>query len=205
MYSPPGRRSPTVRGKAIRETLLCETVPTPPVNVDFSNFENTSDHARPTARERLTAHRADPACAGCHSFIDPMGLALENFDGLGAFRDHENGAAIDASGDLDGVKFTNAAGLGQAMHDSPRTSACLVKRIVGYGEGQLPTQADREWVNFLQAKFAEDGYRVPQLLRRIVTSEAFYRVLPAGPDGSRQADANIDIQNGYSVTKEKHS
>jgi hypothetical protein len=194
MYAPPGRSSPTLRGKAIREALLCETVPTPPVNVDFSNFENTSDHVRKTARERLTAHRADPACAGCHAFIDPMGLALENFDGLGAYRTKENGAAIDASGELDGVKFTDALGLGKAMHDSPAAAKCLVKKVYGYAVGEAPTAADKAWMDYLQKGFADDGYKFPQLLRRIATSEAFYRVAPVAPAPSpAQNNASNDI------------
>ncbi len=69
----------------------------------------------------------------------------------------------------------------------------------------MPTKADQDWMNFLQSKFAEDGYRVPQLLRRIVTSEAFYRILPAAPENSRQADANGSIHNGNADSKEKHS
>jgi hypothetical protein len=178
MYALPGRSSATLRGKAIREVFLCEKVPAPPANVDFSRFENSKDPVRKTARERLALHRSDPACAGCHAFMDPVGLALENFDGLGAFREHENGAKIDAGGVLDGVNFTDAAGLGQAMHDSPQPAACFVNKLFAYGVGHLPTKGEQDWITFLQAEFRADGYKVPQLLKRIVTSEAFYRVNP---------------------------
>ena len=69
----------------------------PPNNVDFSSSK-TPSRAIKTVRDRLSAHATNPVCAGCHRLIDPLGLALEKFDGLGAFRDRENGAAIDASG-----------------------------------------------------------------------------------------------------------
>ena len=85
-----------------------------------------------TARERLKAHSTVATCAGCHKLMDPIGLALENFDGAGAFRDDENGAAIDASGDLDGIKYKDAAGLGVALHDNSNAASCLVNRLYGY-------------------------------------------------------------------------
>ncbi len=181
MYALPGRSSATLRGKAVREVFLCQTVPAPPNNVDFSRFENSSDPVHKTARERLTMHRANPVCAGCHAFMDPMGLALENFDGMGTYREEENGQTIDATGELDGVKFTDAVGLGKAMHDNPQPAACLVNKLYAYGAGHMPSKGEQEMITFLQAKFKEDGYKVPQLLRLIVTGDAFYRVTPAAP------------------------
>jgi len=192
MYALPGRSSATLRGKAIREVFLCQTVPAPPNNVDFSRFEDTGDAVRKTARERLTAHRASPVCAGCHAFIDPMGLALENFDGLGAFRQTENGAPIDASGELDGMKFTDAVGLGRAMHDSSQPAACLVNKIFAYGTGHMPTKGEQDWIKYLRTNFQADGYRVPRLLRRIVNSDAFYRVNPAASAEPIQVNARAN-------------
>src|SRR6185369_12443556 len=115
-FSHPGRSSPTLRGKALRELVLCQPVPDPPNNVDFSKVQNT---ATGTVRERLTGHRANPACASCHRFMDPIGLSLENFDGAGAYRTHENGAVIDASGELDGTKFGDPVSLAQAVRNHP--------------------------------------------------------------------------------------
>ena len=121
LHSPPGRSSPTLRGKALREIMLCQRVPAPPGNVEFKIVQDTNNPEYKTARARLDVHRTNPVCAGCHKLIDPMGLALENFDGDGAYRTSENGAKIDASGALDGVTFTDAVGLGKAMHDNPAT------------------------------------------------------------------------------------
>ena len=109
-HAHPGRSSATLRGKALRELLLCQKVPRPPPNVDFSLIEDPKSTLR-TARERLAAHRANPVCAGCHKLTDPIGLALENFDGAGQYRATEKGAPIDASGSLDGTTFNDAVGL----------------------------------------------------------------------------------------------
>jgi hypothetical protein len=175
LHSHPGRSSPTIRGKALRELILCQKVPDPPGNVNFTVVQDTSNPKYKTTRERVTAHRTDPTCAGCHKLIDPMGLALENFDGGAGFRTSENGAAIDASGELDGVKFTDAAGLGKAVHDHPAAPGCLVNRLFAYASGHVPTKSETDFVKYLEKSFAADAYRVPDLLRRIATSEALYR------------------------------
>jgi hypothetical protein len=178
LHSHPGRSSPTVRGRALREILLCTKIPDPPGDVDFSGFENPSGAAR-AARERLIAHRNNPSCAGCHKIVDPLGLSLEHFDTAGAFRDTDNGVPIDASGELDGAAFDGAPGLGKAMHDNPGAAGCLVRRTLDYSLGRVETGSESRWrTDYLTRAFADDGYRFPALLRRIATSEVYYRVLP---------------------------
>jgi hypothetical protein len=86
-----GRSSPTIRGKNVRELFLCQKVPTPPPNVNFAVVQDTHNPLYKTARERLTAHRDSPTCAGCHALTDPTGLSLENYDAVGAYRADENG------------------------------------------------------------------------------------------------------------------
>ncbi len=173
--SHPGRSSPTLRGRAIRENLLCQKVPDPPGNVDFSLFESAGMQKK-TARERLEAHRTAPACAGCHKITDPIGLALENFDGIGQFRTAENGSAIDASGDLDGAVFRDAAGLGTALRNHPATPSCLVQRLTSYALGRPTGRAEKELLAWLGESFAADDYRFPDLLRRIALSDALFAV-----------------------------
>ena len=175
LHSHPGRSSPTMRGKALRQLLMCQMVPTPPSNVDFSAFENP-DPTLKTARDRLVVHRKNPVCAGCHKITDPIGLALENFDGSGAYRDSENGAPIDASGAIDGTEFKDVAGLGQALHDSPAVTSCLVKRLLGYAVGGTLRFKDQELVDYFNDRFAAGGYRLPNLLRTIALSAAFSKV-----------------------------
>jgi len=176
LHSTPGRSSPTIRGKALRTVMLCERVPDPPGNVNFNLVQDTKNPNFKTARQRLEAHRTQPTCAGCHRLIDPIGLGLEHFDSLGEYRATENDASIDASGELDGVKFSDAASLGKALHDNPATTSCLVDRLYSYAAGRAPEKGEAEWMKYLNAKFAADGYRVPDLMRRIVLSDAFYRV-----------------------------
>ncbi len=174
-HAHPVRSSPTMRGKALRELLLCQPVPPPPANVDFSALENPKATLR-TARDRVNAHLENPVCAGCHRITDPMGLALENFDGIGAFRETERGQEIDASGTLDGKPFTDAVGLSQALRDHPALPSCLVKRAFSYGTGSPTGNADRPLLAYFTAQFGTDGYKLPALLRTITMSDAFSRV-----------------------------
>ena len=181
LHSHEGLSSPTLRGKALRELLLCEPVPAPPGNVNFATAQDTHNPNFKTMRERLTAHRTDPTCAGCHKLMDPMGLALENFDSDAGFRSTENGQPLDTSGELDGAAFTDAAGLGRALHDNPATAPCFVRRLYAYATGRAPVRRDMAWIRYLERSFAEDGYRAPELMRRIATSENFYRVTAEAP------------------------
>lgn len=174
-HSHPGRTSPTARGTALREILLCQKVPSPPGDVDFSAIENP-DASYPTQRARVNAHLAVPTCAGCHRITDPMGLALENFDGAGRFRTTENGNPIDTSGMLDGVEFDDPIGLAFALRDNPALPACLVKRLYTYGTGTTTDAEDRALLDFYLERFAEEGYKLPELLRTMVLSTAFSRL-----------------------------
>ncbi len=185
LNSHPGRSSPTLRGKALREVILCQKVPAPPAAVNFTIVQDTSNPVYKTARDRLTAHRTNPVCAGCHKLIDPMGLALENFDGSGAFRTTENDVAIDTSGELDGVKFANAAELGKAVRDNPATTSCVVDRLVSYGLGRAPVQGERAWVDGLKASFIKGGHVVPDLMKRIATSPEFFRAERRAPEAAK--------------------
>jgi hypothetical protein len=174
LHSHAGRSSPTRRGKAVRENVLCERVPPPPGNVNFTLFEDTKNSVLKTARDRLTAHRNSAVCAGCHRITDPIGLAFENFDSAGGYRLTENGVRIDASGELNGKPFSDSRGVSQAIHDDPATVSCVATRIFAFGAGHLPPSADPEWVEVAKG-FAADGYRLPSLMRRIAMSDLFYR------------------------------
>jgi Protein of unknown function (DUF1592)/Protein of unknown function (DUF1588)/Protein of unknown function (DUF1595)/Protein of unknown function (DUF1585)/Protein of unknown function (DUF1587) len=179
LHSHEGSSSPTLRGKALRELMLCEPVPAPPANVNLTGAQDTHDPHYRTMRERLTVHRTEPTCAGCHKLMDPIGLALENFDSDGEYRTRENGVTLDTSGELDGIPFTDAAGLGRAMHDNPATGACLVRRLYSYATGRTASRQDMPWIRYLERGFVADGYQVPELMRRIATSENLYRAAPA--------------------------
>jgi len=169
------RSSPTLRGKALRELFLCQKVPPPPPNVDFSLLEDAGDLK--TARERLQIHSTNPSCAGCHLITDPMGLALENFDGAGLYRETENGVELDISGELDGAKYDDVAGLAMALRNHRKLPYCLVNRIYAYGTGgPVSLRYDREILAHFVDRFVVHGYKVPELLRDIALSQAFSRV-----------------------------
>jgi hypothetical protein len=176
-YAHPARSSPTKRGRAVREVLLCQPVPNPPPNVDFSKFEDPAGDFK-TARDRLTAHNENPVCAGCHRITDPIGLTLENFDGAGQFRLAERGTPIDASGNLDGVEFENAAGLGRALRDNPSLRSCIINRLYAYSIGQNPAAGEGSRLERYQAALDKSGYRFDDMLRLIVTDPSFFAVQP---------------------------
>ena len=179
LNSHPGRSSATLRGKAIREVFLCQEVPDPPANVNFAVVQDPSNASMPTARDRLEAHRTEPACAGCHKITDPLGLTLENFDGLGTYRSKENGAAIDASGSLDGTDFDSADGLASALRDHPETPRCLVEKMYRFAVGRDTEMEERPYMDYLIKTFRSAGYRVPDLMRTIALSENFFAVSAA--------------------------
>jgi hypothetical protein len=180
LHAHPGRSSSTLRGKAVREILLCEPVPSPPANVNFTVVQDTNNPQYKTARDRLTAHRTQATCAGCHKIMDPIGLGLENFDGAGQFRATENGAAIDASGEIDGITFADAPSLGKAIHDNPSTTACLADSLYRYAAGRDFDPGEKDFRKWLGEQFAASGYKLPELMKTIATSDAFYAVRPSG-------------------------
>ncbi len=178
LHSHAGRSSPTIRGKAIRELLLCQRVPDPPANVNFAQF-NAEHSEFKTARQRLEAHSTSPSCSGCHKLVDPIGLALENFDGAGQYRTSENGTPLDTSGKLDGIEYKDAPGLALALHNNNAITGCVVNRLSSYALGRPQTKDEKAWLTTLGERFAASGYRLTALLRDIANDKAFYAVPPA--------------------------
>lgn len=175
VYAHPGRSSPTRRGKAFREIFLCQKVPDPPPNVNFELFDDASHKFR-TTKERVAAHLGDPVCAGCHRLTDPIGLALENFDGAAQFREQENGVVIDASGQLDKAAFANPSQFAEVVARNPALTSCFVSRMASYAFGRHLDAAAKPLLDRLHADFAAHGYRVKDLMERIATSGVFFEV-----------------------------
>ncbi|GAA0310535.1 hypothetical protein GCM10009087_20710 [Sphingomonas oligophenolica] len=188
LYAHSGRSSPTIRGRAIRERLLCEPVPDPPGNVNFTVVQDTTNKLLRTARARLSAHATDPACSSCHKITDPLGLPLEHFDGIGAFRATENDAAIDASGTLEGAAFNGASGLGKAIANNPAATECVANRALEYTIGRS-TDEEGDALAALEKGFAADGYRLPALMLRLATLPSAYQVRRA-PEPKPQVAAS---------------
>lgn len=169
LFSHSHASSPTVRGKFVREALLCQSIPAPPD--DVGELPEPSPDL-PTMRERLQEHRTNPACASCHSITDPIGLGLENFDAIGAFRELENGARIDPSGELDGIWFDDARGLGEALAAHPNVTTCLVRNLYRYGSGHVETRGEEPTIQELAGAFAASP-ALDTLLVELVTSDGF--------------------------------
>ena len=177
LHSSSGKTSPTLRGKAVRELFLCQEIPPPPPDVDFTKF-STADVNVTSVREAIEAHAGNPACAGCHKLMDPLGLALENYDTSGAFRTLDANKPIDASGVLDNVAYKDANGFGQAVHDNPRATSCLATKVYNYAVGRTPTANERQWVrDQLLSDWTASGYKISALMRRIALDPGFYRVV----------------------------
>jgi hypothetical protein len=195
LYSHSGRSSPTLRGRAIRELLMCQPVPNPPGNVDFTAVQETENKAMPTARIRLDAHINNPVCAGCHKITDPLGLTLERFDGIGAFRAKENDAPIDTAGAIGASTFSGALGLGQIMAKDPQTTQCVASRAIQYATGR-PTAAD-SLIESTEQNFAARSYTIRSLFLQVATMPAAYQVADEsiGNSASHITMANIRIRN----------
>jgi hypothetical protein len=193
LHAHPGKSSPTLRGKAIREELLCQKIPDPPAGVNFTLF--FSSKSGPTARDRLTVHRTSPTCSGCHALMDPLGLSLENFDGVGTWRTTENGARIDGSGSFDGRSYTGPTGLDSAIGGSHAAESCLIDRVYSYGTARTLVASDQAFVHQLEQEFDSHGRQFPALLKLLATSPQFYEVkestdVGAPPAGQIQASAS---------------
>ncbi len=172
--------SPTLRGKLVREDLLCDVVPPPPPNVSTEAPEITPGS---TGKDRFAQHTADPTCAGCHVLMDPIGFGFESYDTVGRFRTEEAGVAIDATGelaqtDVDGP-FDGVVALAGMLASSDKVEACYAKQWFRYGYGRGDMDADACTLDFLANRFRESGGNIKELLVALTQSDAFlYR--PAG-------------------------
>lgn len=176
LYAHATGSSATLRGQFVRRAILCGVIPPPPGDVDTSLPESNAD--APTLRDRLTTHRENPACASCHDQMDPLGLALERFDGVGRFRVTEGGAPIDPSGEVDGIPFGDARGLGEAVAAHPDLASCLTRRMYRYATGHLETTGEDALLEVLTARFARRGHAIAGLMRDIALSPGFRQIGP---------------------------
>jgi cytochrome c551/c552 len=168
------RTSPVQRGKWILQNLLASPPPLPPPNVP--PLKESSEEARATSvRERMEQHRSNPACAGCHKIMDPIGLALENFDGVGQWRSMDAGFKIDASGQLvDGTRVEGPASLRKALLDRPEAFVgAMTEKLLMYGVGRETKPYDMPVVRTVMRDATGDRYRFSELVLGIVRSAPF--------------------------------
>jgi hypothetical protein len=177
----PTRTSPVKRGKWVLEQLLCAAPPPPPPGVPALPVQAMPSQSM---RDELAQHRKDPVCASCHQVMDPIGLGLEHFDGVGAYRSHDSGFAIDTSGDLgSGQTFADAQGLEALITADPRFPRCVGQQLYTYALGRGPEALDDDRLDAIRDAFVSGGYRFPDLIRLIVLSDGF-RMRRGEPAGS---------------------
>jgi mono/diheme cytochrome c family protein len=179
------RTSPVVRGKWILENLIGTPPPPPPAEVPA--FPDSGANA-PTVRARMEQHRANPVCASCHKLMDPIGLALENFDAVGTWRERESGGPIDATGVLsDGQKVDGVVTLRQALLKRPEVLAnTITEKLLTYALGRGLDHSDMPAVRAIVRASARDGYRVSTLIRETINSAPF-RMRQPEPAAAGQA------------------
>jgi hypothetical protein len=168
------RTSPVLRGAWILDSILGTPPPPPPPNVP--PLEEPKEGApAATVRERLTQHRDNPVCASCHSRIDGLGFALENYDVIGRWRDEDAGKPIDSSGELnDGTKFKGPAELKSAlMNRKDLFIRHLTSKLLGYALGRGLTLKDSCAVDAIVAQVRENNYSARTLIDAIVLSVPF--------------------------------
>lgn len=171
--SHPQRTSPVLRGKWILDAILGTPPPPPPPGVP--PLEASKGAAPQTVRELLTQHRANPVCASCHSRIDPLGFALENYDALGRWRSEENGKPVDAKGALpDGTTFDGPEQLKAALLTKKDLFLHnLTNKMLGYALGRGLTLKDSCVVDEIVAQVERKGYSSQALINSIVMSMPF--------------------------------
>jgi cytochrome c553 len=167
--------SPVLRGAWVLDTLLGTPVPPPPPDVPALPTVKKPESS-PTMREMLAQHRADKACAACHNIMDPIGLALENFDWMGRWRDREpNGQPVNAKAELaSGEKFEGAEGLRRLLLERKEEFLRqLAAKTLGYATGRGIQDGDQCTIQRMVDHLSQDGFRARTLIRDVVISKPF--------------------------------
>ncbi len=173
LTSAPNRTSPVKRGQWVLNNLLGSPAPQPPANVETNLEETAPAGAATTMRERLEQHQANPSCAMCHSLIDPLGFALENFDSIGGWRDTEAGRPVNAHGRfIDGTQLEGVEGLrGLLLERREQFVQALTEKLLTYALGRTLEPYDMPVVRSIVRTAAQDDYRFSALVQGIVASE----------------------------------
>jgi hypothetical protein len=174
LTSQANRTSPVQRGKYVMEVLLGAPPPNPPPIVPLLK-ENVINEKQQSVRERMEEHRANPACAGCHKMMDPIGLALENYDAVGLWRGKDSGAPIDASGQMyDGTKLNGPVSVRNAvLSHSDAFVRNFTGNLLSYGLGRVIEDRDMPSVRGVEREAAKESNRFSAFILGIVKSVPF--------------------------------
>ncbi len=176
------RHRPVHRGAWVSEAILAHTPPPPPPNVDPLE-PVVGDKPKTTIRTQLEAHATDPNCVSCHSKIDPLGLAFENFDAIGRWRTTErvqggvgDDPLVDASGKLpDGRNFANPAEFKQLLAGDERLAKAFLEQLATYALRRVMTVDDMEAIQSIAKGARDEGNGVKTLIRKLILSDLFQK------------------------------
>jgi hypothetical protein len=170
----PNESSPIYRGRFVRESLLCQQLPSPPANIPAPPEVTPGS----TTRERLAQHESDPTCSGCHQLLDPLGFGFENYDTLGRYRTQDAGKPVDASGnvsstrDIDGP-FNGVAELAKKLAASSEVKECVARQWFRYAINRFEQPVDGCSMKSVLDNFDAAGQDLSSLPQAIVQTEAF--------------------------------
>lgn len=195
LTSKPGDTSPTERGIFVREHFLCQTVPPPPPGLN-ATLPPLTDEKPMNNRQRLQLHLTNPACSGCHSLVDPIGLGFEKFDAIGKFRDKQKIVLyptfdelktkrkpkpteylldVDTSGMVRGVansEFQSPRQLAERLASEPVCQKCVVKQLFRYANGRMETAEDQPFLERAFARFRNSHFRFQELIIAIALGDS---------------------------------
>ena len=182
----PDQTSPVLRGKFVRAMLLCQPPPAPPNDVDITLPDVTEAK---TARARLAGHLAAGAsCNGCHSLMDPIGLAFENFDAMGRYRQDEGGVALDVTGEITGASdpalagsFMGVRAMAEKLAASSQVRACLATQWFRFAAGRSEAEADECSLGTMRDSFASSNGNLLELIVATTQTDAFWFRSPITP------------------------
>jgi Protein of unknown function (DUF1592)/Protein of unknown function (DUF1588)/Protein of unknown function (DUF1595)/Protein of unknown function (DUF1585)/Protein of unknown function (DUF1587) len=171
------RTAPTLRGKWVLENLLCQTIAPPPAGVPKIDNEMAKDPASQSLNvsAKLAEHRNNDKCSFCHKILDPIGLGLESFDGIGRFRTaYPNGDPVDASGEMpNGETFSGIQQLTGILSRDTRFGDCASVKAMTYALGRAVTDADQPFLDQIRYRWRSGGNSVRALLKAVVLSDTF--------------------------------
>ena len=170
------RTSPVLRGKWVMEVLLDAPPPPPPPDVpDLLATEGTEDGRFLTTRERMERHRANPTCNACHQFMDPIGLALDNFDVTGSWRMREYGRELDTAGTYyDGTSLNNPMDLNEVVAKRPIPIVrSFTANLLAYAMGRRIEYFDQPTVRKIVREAEADDYSMSSFILGVVNSSPF--------------------------------
>jgi hypothetical protein len=170
----PDRSSPVLRGKFVRDQMLCQPIPAPPQNLVITPPTVTPGVS---TREAFVMHEAVAACKGCHTLMDPIGFGFEEFDGIGRFRTVDQGQPVDATGTLMGTDvdgpFSNAVDLAKRLSGSQQVSDCFATEWFRYAFGRGESTDDTCSLQSLKSTFTSKQMDIQELLVAVTQTDAF--------------------------------